>query len=351
VYEPLVSNINSLFYSLGFHLFIGNLVYMHTLGRRERALELASRFQEAVHGDDLTFRQITAAHAPAGKDPIEQIISFCVYNRDAILKELDEVKRMGGWVVELTSTSLWSLLTYWGERHESLRVFCDQSVPLRDQLSFINMMVGRTDKHTLRLGTRERSIMFNLSEPVSLVSSVDAPGVQLADVLAATVCAAMETPKDEWHRSALGRCFELDTIGDDCIYPDLDHVDLRKKHAVINCMLMLELLERSRDSRSLTEGIGEFIEATFASYPEYERQQHYDLDISPELTPFGNGGPRALEYPSRGNSVCSEIRAKADLFRRHEALQLVEPVDHNTQFIVHGARLGLFQQQESLAIR
>jgi hypothetical protein len=78
----------------------------------------------------------------------------------------------------------------------------------------------------------------------------------------------------------------LGTIHDHCIHPDLEHVDLRKKPAVINCMVLLELLERSRRGASLTEGIKEFILGSLESYPEYERSQRFDLDVTttePEL--------------------------------------------------------------------
>ena len=47
-----------------------------------------------------------------------------------MIKELAAVKGFGGWTLELTITSIWSLLGYWGERFESIRVYCDDSLPL-----------------------------------------------------------------------------------------------------------------------------------------------------------------------------------------------------------------------------
>jgi hypothetical protein len=277
-YEPLISEINSIFYGIGFHQFIGNLIYLHVFLRNDRARNLSTTFQEAVHGDDLAFRQLTAAHAPNENDPLEQIISFFVYNRDAILKELEQVKGFGGWIVELTSTSLWSLLTYWGDRHESLRAICDESVPLCDQLDFINMMVGRTEKRKIRLGSREHTLFFNLAEPIALVRSVDTPGVQLADVLAATTCAAMENRDDPWHRDVMMHCFALNTISNDCVLPDLEHIDLRRRAGTVNAVVMLELLQRSREGRSLTNGMPDFIRAAYEGYPAFDQSRRFEID-------------------------------------------------------------------------
>jgi hypothetical protein len=280
-FEPLVSDVNSVFYAIDFHKFIGNLLYLNVFLRQERAVELSGRFQEAVRGDDLRLRQIATILSPNTEDPIEQVISFCVYNRDSILRELEAVRQIGGWLVELTSTSLWSLLAYWGDRHDSLQVVCDQSVPLHTQREFFNMMVGRTDKARIKFGTRSKSVIFNLAAPMELVDSSERPGVQIADVLAATLCAAMEQPKDPWFRGVLQRFFELGVINDDCIHPELDQVDLRTKKASVNCVLLLELVQRSSKGMSLTDGIVDFIRAAYETFPSFEqRELKYDLLIA-----------------------------------------------------------------------
>jgi len=51
-------------------------------------------------------------------------------------------------------------------------------------------------------------------------------------------------------------------------------------------MLMLELLRRSRESESLTDGIAAFIEAAFQSYPDFERYQRYNLNFSTDPPPL-----------------------------------------------------------------
>jgi hypothetical protein len=253
----------------------------------ERATELSRRFEAAVRDDVSALHDMFSIHGYLDKDPVEQLISFCVYKRDSILRELAEAKKIGGWILELTLTSLWSLLTHWGDRADSLRVFCDQSVPLFDEQKIINQMVGRTDKTTVRFGNRSRSFLFNLAEPMALVNSKATPGVQLADVIAATVCHALDARREDWSREVLGRLFAAEAIHDDCVYPDLEYVDLRKREACVNCVLLFEMVRRAKTGESLTDGIGEFIQAAYVSYPQFARRHlQYDISTAPELEQF-----------------------------------------------------------------
>ena len=107
VFEPLVADVNSVFYESGFHRFIGTLVYVSMLAKRERATELSRRFEMAARADDSQFRDLIALHVPDEREPIEQILRFCIQHRDAILRELEFVRSMGGWTLELNVTSLW----------------------------------------------------------------------------------------------------------------------------------------------------------------------------------------------------------------------------------------------------
>ena len=269
-FEPLISSINSIFYGVNFHKFVGGILYLNVLNGHERAIDLSDRFEEAVRSDEERFRDLISLHGQDDNDPVEQLISFCVYNRDSILKELAEVKKHGGWILELTLTSLWSLLTHWGDRAESLRVFCDASVPVKDAQDFISTMVGRTDKVVVRLGSRRRSYVFNLAEPVMLVDSKTAPGVQLADVFAATICHAMEQDREDWSRWVFRTLFESGALSDDCVYPDPDHVDIRKRQPSVNYILLLEMVRRSKDGDLLTRGIAEFIQVAYETFPQFE---------------------------------------------------------------------------------
>src|SRR5262245_48838622 len=161
-------------------------------------MELSRRFELAARTDDSLFRDLISLHTASDREPIEQILLFCIYNREAILKELAFVRGMGGWTLELTVTSLWSLLTTWGDKFTSLDVRCDRSVPLLDQRKYFDMMVGRTDKAYIAYGGKRRQVLFNLARPIELVDSDSHPGIQLADVMAAVACYCLDNEAEMW---------------------------------------------------------------------------------------------------------------------------------------------------------
>ena len=284
-FEPLVSEINSLFYRINFHKFVGNILYFNVLLRHERAQELSRRFEKAVRADDTELRAMFSVHSIKDDDPIEQLVAFGIYNRNAILRELKRVKQFGGWMLELTLTSLWSLLAHWSDRTDSVRVFCDASVPLRDQKDVINMMAGRTDKARVRLGRREKSMLFNLAQPIELVDSRATPGVQLADVFATAACAAIANKRDSWNRDVLKALFHADALHDDCVLPEIDMIDIENRQPCVNYVLLLELVKRSKEGGSLTKGIAEFTEAASATFPQFARRHlRHNISKVPELS-------------------------------------------------------------------
>ena len=290
VFEPLVSTINSVFYEIDFHKFVGNILYLNMLAEHERARTLAKRFETAARGDDGPLRGMFSVHGTRDEDPVEQLIQFGVYNRDSILQELREVRRFGGWMLELTLTSIWSLLAFWGEHAESLDVWCDKSLPLRDQKQVLDMMVGRKDKAFVTFGRRRRSYLFNLVRPIGLVESSANPGIQIADVMATTAALAFDNRQDPWCHGLLKKLWELDAIHGDCVLPEIEMVDPKRPQAVVNYMVLLELVERSRHGTSLIHGITDFIDAAYGALPEFGRRfGRYDVTIAAELEALRSG--------------------------------------------------------------
>lgn len=271
-FEPLVSEISSVFYGINFHKFVGTILYLNMLAGHERARTLAERFETAARGEDAALRGMFSVHGIRDEDPVEQLIQFGIYNRNSILRELREVRRFGGWMLELTLTSMWSLLTFWGSRNESLEVYCDNSGPLREQKQLLDMMVGRTDEAFVTFGRRRRSYLFNLARPIALVHSTVTPGIQIADVMATTAAFAFHKPQEPWYRELLKKLWEVDAIHGDCVLPEMDMADPKRSQPLVNYMVLLELVQRSRDGTSLVHGITDFIEAAYETLPEVERR-------------------------------------------------------------------------------
>lgn len=148
-FEPLLSDISTALYGVSFQKFIANLVYVCSLAGHGRARDFADRFEKGVRGEEESLKSFLSLHSPnSGDDPIEALISFCVFHRDAILRELREAKGAVPWLLDITGSSLNSLLTDWGRRADQLRVVCDESGPLASAASYFDVWIGREDKRS-----------------------------------------------------------------------------------------------------------------------------------------------------------------------------------------------------------
>lgn len=260
-FEPMISAVSTALYSVNFQKFIANLVYLSGVAHHSRALALAERFEKAVRGDDGPLRGFLSVHSPATQDPVEVLISFCVYHRDAILRELAGAKDEVRWLLDVTATALNSLLISWSRRARRLRVVCDESGPLSDSktLSYFNAWIGRDDKRSIRLGDRQIHLGFNLAEPIALARSHESPGIQLADVVSAVAVATFSGPTEKWSREMSRRLLSSGSLHPDGIVPEHDRLDLDLPETRLNVLILLELLRRSEKGQSLTNGLPEFI--------------------------------------------------------------------------------------------
>ena len=142
-----------------------------------------------------------------------------------------------------------------------MRVVCDESGPLSDEstISYFNGRVGREDKPSIRLGDRQVDFGFNLAEPISFAKSHESAGIQLADVVAAAAVAAFDQRSEKWAKDMGRRLMASGSIHPDGIVPEHQRLDLDLPETRLNVMILLELLRRSEEGQSLTNGLPEFI--------------------------------------------------------------------------------------------
>jgi hypothetical protein len=141
-------------------------------------------------------------------------------------------------------------------------VACDQSKPLQAQAEVFDVMIGRTDALRFDLGDRSSAASWNMAAPISFVASRSHAGVQLADLIAG-VAAALPTGK-------LGAGLADQVRGHllaDCIYPDMDFLDLGSD-AAVNFMVLEELATRADERADPLEGMAEFYAAARAYLPQ-----------------------------------------------------------------------------------
>jgi hypothetical protein len=262
IFEPTISEVNSLFYGIGFHKFISNVLHMHFLSEAKYAEEIYMDFQNLMR----TYEESIATHLfsdsrlPDIPPVLENIKNFTRQNLKSISEELGHLRGsdIGKWILDLSDASLHTLLSHWAESYSQLDVYCDHSKPLEEVLGIFDMMVGREDRTYFEFGGKKRLLTYNLKDKIKLVDSKTYHGVQLADVAAAAFAYIFHKPGEECSRKWRKKYF-LECVHEDSILPDFELVDLSKPDVVRNALLLEELCSRSNEGRSLTEGIGEYI--------------------------------------------------------------------------------------------
>ncbi len=173
IFEPCFSDCNSIYYQINFHRFISMVLYVWFVARPQSAEQLFVEFSQMMRELDptkmgpLPRKEVVLVEAD---DVINMITTFAFLNRRHTDEEVTSIRGMEGiqnWVLDLTFTSLYTLLCAWAEQHQVLDVLCDNSKPLKAEVAFLNGMVGRRDRiHFGWPGQEERLVTFNLARPI-----------------------------------------------------------------------------------------------------------------------------------------------------------------------------------------
>ena len=182
-------------------------------------------------------------------------MDFAYIHKDRIGEEMIE---LGAWTLDLTSTSLMTLLSDWSQRHGEVTAVCDNSKPLLHQQDLFDTMVGREETGYMNLYGQKEAITCNLSEPLIMADSRTIVGIQIADAVAGAIAYALnENNTDAFAVGIRERFGEL--LGRFNIFPDLDFVNLENTVAQINAAVLMELHARSRSQADLLEGMEHFL--------------------------------------------------------------------------------------------
>lgn len=262
IFEPTISENNSLFYQIKFHKFISNLLYCMFEARSEYAEEIFLEFQQLMRNlDDNGLNYLFSSLALPNISPMLECIKiFCIHHRDTINQELNSLKTndTGKWILELTTTALFTLLADWGQEFHQLKVFCDDSQPLQHNIAIFNTMIGREDKLFINAFQGEQqAITFNLSQEIKFVESHKCPGIQIADVAAAACAYAFREGRNQ--NTAKWIDYVPGILGGQSVIPEREYLDLNAPEAIRNYLLLIELTGRSNKKQPLLEGIVEFL--------------------------------------------------------------------------------------------
>lgn len=273
IFEPVLAEKNSIFYRIGFHKFISNILYFESLTNYDRATQALEAFQRLMrspateHPD--TIFPVTALAAEYS-EVIRDIETFTVCHREAIAAEVASYgteNSLYRWMLEVSVSALWGLLGILGEKAPDgiLRVYCDESKPLFENRAHFDIMIGRTDRHYSYFDPTV-PITYNLEGPLQFVSSRNYPGIQLADVIASAAAHAFKNslrPQDKgWEWLGLPHCAFP-------VMPDISVFDLKTRAAFVNTIVLHELVKRSLKGFSLFDEMPEIIERASALHAAF----------------------------------------------------------------------------------
>jgi hypothetical protein len=282
IFEPALADQNSLFYGTKFHLFISNLLFALLRTRHASAEAIFEEFSRFVReGDQSALERLFPSSGmivDCTSDPLAAISVFAMINKDVIRKELRSVHAdpsIPNWVLDLTGTSLFSVLSYWGEVYDDLDVSCDRSKPIESDIDILKAMVGKRDHVRVRIFEKEKQLTFSLTDLPKLVDSKLHPGVQIADVFASAVSGAFQRSywgkADPTERGWLAMTHEC--VLDDNVWPDLENMNLQREVGFVNSLVLHELTDRCVRKKSLFEGMPEFIETAYRLFPRFLKER------------------------------------------------------------------------------
>jgi len=277
IFEPPLANQNSFFYHIEFHKFISTLLFSHFRARDTPAEKLLQCFATfAREGDE---NALAAVFPPAmvvdyQANPLQAISTFAMLHRETISSEISTFAEPGvpNWILDLTTTSFYGLMCCWGEKFDVLSVTCDASKPLESAVSFLNVMVGRTERVMINVLGKTQPYSFNLGHPILLGGSHEHAGLQLADVVAAATATVLRNKYRGLTNQGEMKKWEpiiWESLADNNIWPDYELLDWENPKCFANTAILMELVERSLRGNDLFEGMPEFTLAALRSHREF----------------------------------------------------------------------------------
>lgn len=201
--EPTISDCSWFFYQKRFHYFVADAVYYQTKSDYKEILTgLATAIRE--RNPEKMYEALDGNTGPAGKVTVLDLLKeLAVNNRELIV---DEFKTLQGldqarWVMDLSSTALFSLLCTWAEEGRPLDVHCDESKPLASAAPSFSARIGaKSEVIEMPFGDKRR--LFSLEKEIALERSDAVPGLQLADAVASAAAAVLNNPKSDFGKKA-----------------------------------------------------------------------------------------------------------------------------------------------------
>jgi len=270
VFEPVVADFNSFYYNIRFHHFISQTMMLAIRAVDDTGSNMLWEFERLVRKGDVTgavtLFGTTDFLGPEG--PVSQIREFAAIHAKTIRDELIGRASDGvtSWTLDLTISALHSLLGEFADKYEPIQPICDESKPLLATAGFFEALIGRTDKRYIEIAGNRTRLVYNLAGPVQFADSARSAGIQLADVIAAATAWAL---KNKGREPDADRMLELvlDRISRGSAIENYDDVVPTSDHALVNWMILTELVDRSKNGDSLIDGMDLYVAVVRKNLP------------------------------------------------------------------------------------
>ncbi|GMO32536.1 MAG: hypothetical protein Ta2B_13400 [Termitinemataceae bacterium] len=250
-YEPVFADINTLLYRSGFHLFLANFFYTGFVASDKNAEDIFNGFYSFVKSKIPGYSLDLLGNKPEKEHPLRWFYDFCKNNMAEIASDVDFSTSVEHWLLDLTNTSLYSLLIQFaGNDAEPLKVFCDESKPLQTELEGINHFVGDARILYQNLIGKKMRINFNLLEPVKLVQSSNHISIQIADVLVSSIYYALLHQEKKFSQDI----FKISSNGfiyDNSVMPANIFADYPMRIQEMHFWLMKELSRKTNKDKKI----------------------------------------------------------------------------------------------------
>lgn len=253
IYEPVYQRDPRLLYEKNLHRFVAMYTWLWMNDHQCEARETIEQFQRYMRsrnpGDApvLFARPRPKLTEEESEHPFEFVLRFAYGYRDIIIADNANIETEtpdgGRWILDLSTSAIWSHLNRWGALGRPLSVQCDVNKAAQ---AFIPNFTGDESDPCIRRarekGSKDR-LGWTLLKPVAFVDSRDHPAVQLADVIAGATRAIFSNDfPAEWKGlgEIIGRHLHPHSL-----LPDMEVIDPSTKSAAVNAVVLYDLAKRA----------------------------------------------------------------------------------------------------------
>lgn len=189
VYEPVYSDVNTLFYQINFHKYIATSMYNLFINSDQSAEQLFNGFYQFIKNKgDKSLDNYISSCGIVKTSPLYYFSLFCENNKTEIASDIDFTDKRDNFILDLTLTSLYNLLGIFSNGNsEAMEIHCDNSKPIANDKSFWKAFVGNTRIEYDTVFGSGAQLTFNLSQEPLLEDSKKVIQLQIADMLSSSI--------------------------------------------------------------------------------------------------------------------------------------------------------------------